>query len=178
MLKRVFAPRGIIRIQTWDSEAIAPAAIEDLLGVAWPQNTGIVAAGRVEIICVGPSEWLVIAADPDPISWLQRLDVACKDSSFRVTNVSQALARIEIEGPEARNLLAKGCALDLRPSRFAPGRSARTRFAGMPVIVQCRGVSKFECIVTRSYADYLLSWFADATLEFESTTSRHLATTP
>jgi len=89
-------------------------------------------------------------------------------SAFRATNVSDALARIEINGPEVRNLLAKGCSLDLHPPRFAPGRCARTRFAGMPVIVCCRGASKFECIVTISYVDYLLSWLADATLEFES----------
>lgn len=167
VLKRLLSPCSIMRIQTWDNEAIASCTVGDVLGVAWPHTTGAFAAGRAEVVCVGPSEWLVIARDSDVISWLHRLDVAFRESSFRVTNLSQALSCIEIESPEARNLLAKGCALDL--SSFAPGRCARTRFAGMPVIVCCRDVSKFECIVTLSYVDYLLSWLADATLEFEST---------
>jgi|SRR5579859_3475191 len=167
MLKQLLAPCSIVRVQTWDHDAIAPLGVEGVLGVAWPQKIGTVATGRAEVICVGPTDWLVITADPDATAWLQGLDAAFKASPFRVTNVSQALARIEIEGPEVRDLLAKGCALDLHPLCFAPGRSARTRFAGMPVIVHCTGLFTFECIVTLSYADYLLSWLADATLEFE-----------
>lgn len=161
MLKRVLDPCSVIRIQTWGSQAL-----EDVLGVAWSQKTGTVASGRADVICVGPTDWLVVAADPDVISWLQRFEAVFEGSTFRATNVSQALVRIQIQGPEVRDLLAKGCALDLHPSHFAPGRAARTRFAGMPVIVRCTGISTFECVVTLSYADYLLSWLEDAALEF------------
>src|ERR1700728_1463729 len=167
MLKRLLAPCSIIRIQTWDSKAIVSSTVEEVVGVTWPHNTGAVATGRAKVICVGPTDWLVIVADLNAIEWLQQLKAAFEDSPFRATDVSQALARIEIEGPEVRDLLAKGCGLDLHPSRFAPGRSARTRLAGMPVVICCRGGSKFECIVTLSYAEFLLSWLADAMLEFE-----------
>jgi sarcosine oxidase subunit gamma len=112
---------------------------------------------------------LLIAADPYATSWLERIDVAFRDSTFRATDVSQALTRIQIGGPEVRELLAKGCSLDLHPPLFPAGRAARTRFAAMPVIVRCTGTSAFELIVTRSYTDYLLSWLADAELEFEAT---------
>lgn len=169
MPKRVLDACSIIRIQTWDSEALVPSAIDSVLGVGWPPKTGSVASGRADVICVGPTDWLVVAADPDTTVWLQRLDVAFQGSAFRATNMSQALVRIEIDGSEVRDLLAKGCALDLHPSRFAPGRSARTRFAGVPVIIRCTGVSRFECIVTLSYADYLLGWLDDAVLEFPGT---------
>src|SRR3984957_3825383 len=157
MIKRVLAPCSIIRIQTWDSEAIVSSALEVVLGGAWPQKSGAVSTGRAEVICVGPTDWLFIATDIDANTWLQRLDTALKDSPFRATNFSHGLVRIEIDGPDARGLLAKGCALDLHSLHFVPGRSARTRFAGMPVIVHCIGPSTFECIVTLSYADYLLS---------------------
>jgi heterotetrameric sarcosine oxidase gamma subunit len=122
------------------------------------------------IVCVGPTDWLLIAPDPDAAAWLQQCDAAFKASLVRAADVSQALACIEIEGPEVRDLFAKGFGIDVRPSHFAPGRSTQSRFAGMPVIVCCRGFSKFECVVTLSHADYLLSWLADVTLEFESTT--------
>jgi sarcosine oxidase, subunit gamma len=168
MLKRVLDPRTIIRVQTWDSEALAPSSVEEVLGVAWPQNTGAAANGRVDIIFVGPADWLVLAADPDATPWLHRLEALFLHSTFRATNVSQALIRIKIEGPEVRDLLAKGCALDLHPPRFPSGRSARTCFAGMPVIVRCTGTCDFELIVTQSYSEFLLSWLADAELEFEA----------
>ena len=71
-----------------------------------------------------------------------------------------------IQGPEVRSLLLKGCALDLHPSQFPPGRCARTRFAALPTILRCTSATNFECIVTSSYRDYLLSWLADAAEEF------------
>jgi sarcosine oxidase, subunit gamma len=166
MLKGVVGPSSIIRVQTWDSEARPAPAVIQVLGGAWPQKTGIVASGGIDTICVGPTDWLVLAADPDPTPLLRRLDVLFAGSTFRATNVSQALIRVKIEGREARDLLAKGCALDLHPQRYPPGQSSRTRFADMPVIVRCMRPSTFECIVALSYADYFLSWLEDAALEF------------
>jgi sarcosine oxidase, subunit gamma len=168
MRRQVLAPCTIVRVQTWDSNAITPTAIEDLLGIIWPQTTGAVASGRTEIICVGPTDWLVIAADGDSTAWLDRLASAFDGGAFRATDVSDALSRIEIEGPEVRDLLSKGCSLDLHPPLFPAGRSARTRFAGLPVIVRSTGDSKFELIVAQSYAHYLRAWLADAELEFET----------
>ena len=171
MIKRVLDPCSIIRCQTWDSSVIAPVAVNEALGVTWPQKTATVVRGRVDILCVGPTDWLVLVPDPDAIHWLHRLNELFQGSALRATNVSQALIRIEIDGPEVSDLLAKGCALDLHPPLFPPGRAARTRFAGMPVIIRCTKASTFEIIVTQSYAEFLLSWLDDAELEFESLAS-------
>jgi len=167
MRKRVLEGCSIVRIQTWDGAAVAPAAVEDLLEVAWPRKTGAVANGRAEVISVGPTDWLVLDSETDSTTWLDRLVTAFAGSAFRATNVSDALARVEIEGSEIRDLLAKGCSLDLHPPLFPPGRSARTRFAGIPVIVRCTSTSKFELVVTQSYVDFFLSWLEDAELEFK-----------
>jgi sarcosine oxidase, subunit gamma len=175
MLKTEVGLSSIIRVQTWDTAASVPPAVEQVLGVGWPVSVGTVARGLGNIICVGPTDWLVIGSDPDATSWLERLDAAFAGSSFRATNVSQALARIELNGPEVRDLLSKGCALDLHSSQFRPDHSARTRLAGMPVIVHCIAADRFECIVTLSYAGYLLAWLADASIEFsgsETSTAR------
>jgi sarcosine oxidase subunit gamma len=163
---RELLPCSVIRVQSWDSEALAPVAVNVVLGADWPHKAGTVVTGSAEVICVGPTDWLLLAGDPDATSWLERIDAAFQGSTFRATDVSQALTRLQISGPEVRDLLAKGCSLDLHPPLFPPGCAARTRFAGMPVIVCCTGTSAFELIVTRSYTDYLLSWLADAELEF------------
>lgn len=170
MLSRLLDACSIVRVQTWDPSAKAPSKVEQALGVAWPQKTGAVASGRADIVCLGPTDWLVIATD-SAAALLHRLDEGFAASVFRATNVSDALSRVEIRGPAARTLLAKGCSLDLHPARFAPGHSARTRFAGMPVIVRCFSELAFECIVTRSYADYLLCWLTDASVEFSGLTA-------
>jgi sarcosine oxidase subunit gamma len=166
MFKTLIDPCSIIRLQSWDCEIPAPSKIEQVLGSAWPNETGVAASGRVDILCVGPTDWLVIDTHPETGALLQQLAEAFEGSAFRATNVSSALARIEIEGPEARVLLSKGCALDLHPPCFPPGRCARTRLAGMPVIVRCTRASTFECIIASSYRDYLVSWLTDAAAEF------------
>ena len=169
MLNSLLDPCIIIRVQSWDSQAVVPSKVEQAFGIGWPREIGAAASGRADILCTGPTDWLVISTNPDGPSLLQDLDKAFEESAFRATNVSSALARIEIDGPEVRVLLNKGCELDLHPPRFPPGRCARTRLAGMPVIIRCTSASTFECIVASSYRDYLVSWFTDASLEFAVT---------
>ena len=96
----------------------------------------------------------------------QLLEDAFEGSTFRTTNVSQALVRIEVRGPEVRALLLKSCALDLYPSQFPPGRCVRTRSAALPTVLRCTDPTNFECIVASNYQDYMLSWLADAAAEF------------
>ena len=166
MHSRVVDPCSFVRVQTWDSQAVTPVKIGQTLGVAWPLEVGAVGSSRVDVLCIGPTDWLVTSTDPDPAELLRELDEVFAGTPFRVANVSQALTRIELAGSEVRTLLLKGCSLDLHPSRFPPGRCARTRFASLPAILRCTGLATFECIVTSSYRDYLLSWLTDATAEF------------
>jgi sarcosine oxidase, subunit gamma len=177
MLSRVLEPCSIIRVQTWDSNVRGvpkPAGLakaEQALGVTWPEVIGVTANGRTDILCIGPTDWLVIAPDPDVTGLLHGLGEAFEGSSFRATNVSAALSWLAIEDPDARVLLNKGTALDLDPTCFPPGRCARTRFADIPLIVRCMRVSAFELIVASSYHEYLIAWLNDAAGEFQALTT-------
>ena len=166
MPKRVLGPCTIINIQSWDAKAPWSPTPEDLLCIVWPKEVGGVSQGHADVVRVGPTNWLLFAADLDPTSWLQRLEVALRESSFRATDISKAMVRIQVDTPHARDLLSKGCSLDLHPTRFPPGRAARVRLGGMPVIIRCTDASTFECMVTLSYTDYLVCWLEDAELEF------------
>jgi len=166
MRSRVLETCGIVRVQTWQSQVDVPSKAAQWLGVAWPEKTCTLTNGRADVLCIGPTDWLVLAPDPDVAWLLQALEVAFDVDSFRATDVTQALTRVEIEGAEVRALLAKGCSLDLHPYRYPPGHHARTRFGGMPVVVRCQRETAFECIVASSYRDYLVSWLADAAVEF------------
>jgi heterotetrameric sarcosine oxidase gamma subunit len=89
---------------------------------------------------------------------LEKLEGAFEGSAFRATDLSQGLARFEIDDHEARIFLAKGFALDLDTSCFPAERCAPTRFAGMPVILRCTQPCTFELILASSYGDYLILW--------------------
>jgi sarcosine oxidase, subunit gamma len=160
----------MIRLQAWECELPVPSVVEQVLGIAWPTATGAVASGGyADILCTGPTDWLIVSTDPDFEPLLERVQKAFERSAYRATNVSSALRRTQIEGTHARALLSKGGGLDVHPQMFPPGRCARTRLAGMPVIVRCTEESTFQCIVAASYGDYLDSWLADAALEFSGT---------
>jgi sarcosine oxidase subunit gamma len=166
MRSHLLDPCTFIRVQTWNSHATLNQEVEIALGTPWPRETGTIASGRADVLCIGPTDWLVTATDLDAKVLNRQLEDAFEGSAFCATDVSQALARIEVQGPEARALLLKGCSLDLHPSRFPPGRCARTRFAALPTVLRCTDPTNFECIITSSYQDYVLSWLADAAEEF------------
>ena len=156
MRSRLLDPCTFIRVQKWNSHATANQEVETVLGAPWPKQPGTIASGHADILCIGPADWLVTATNSDAKALHQRLEVTFEGSAFRATNVSQALARIEVQGPEVRALLLKGCALDLHPSRFA----------ALPTVLSCKGPTNFECMFVASYQEYLLSWLADAAEEF------------
>jgi sarcosine oxidase gamma subunit len=49
---------------------------------------------------------------------------------------------------------------------LAPRRAVRTLVGGLAVVLRCLEPAVFECVAPSSYADYLLSWLADASTEF------------
>jgi sarcosine oxidase subunit gamma len=165
MLKSL-EPCTILRVQSWDAQAAAPKEIEQILEIVWHNAVGTVAMGWAEVLCTGPTDWLVVATGLDVASLLKTLTEGFRGSSYRVTDVSAALARFALDGPHARTVISKACALDLHPKAFPAGRCARTRFAGMPVVLYCREASTFEGIVALSCREYLLSWLIDAAAEF------------
>lgn len=151
-------PCAFVRVQSWDPRASAPSSLQALGGGAWPSQAGECARGPLDVICTGPCDWLVLAGTDARITVLEALQRGCQGTSFRATDVSAALSRIRIECPQVRQILSQGCSIDLHPDAFGAGRAARTRLAGMVVILRCLQTFRFECIVTGSHAPYLEAW--------------------
>ena len=85
---------------------------------------------------------------------------------FAATNVTDALCVLQVEGPEVRAVLAKGCALDLHPGKFGPGQCAQTMLAHAGVTMIATDENCFLLICRTSFAPYTLDWLQDAALEF------------
>jgi sarcosine oxidase subunit gamma len=168
MLSQLPLSDPLIRVQSWARGASAPESAERLLGLDWPFKAGdVVRDDRVDVICIGPTDWLVVAASAAGSDrLLHALEEAFRGSFFRATDFSAALARIRIGGAHGRALLSKACALDVYSGNLAPGRAPRTLIAGLPVVIRCLESDVFECLTPLSYADYLMTWLTDANAEF------------
>ncbi len=139
-----------------------------LAGVPLPLTPNRVAGmGPLRTLWLGPDEWLVTAPQgfaPDLLGRLRRA-VAMRHATVVILSASRAI--IEIEGPQARTLLQKGCGIDLHPRVFGPGQCAQTVFAKLPVIIdQLSAAPLYRLFVRRSAARWLAEWLIDAADEF------------
>ncbi|WP_435103086.1 sarcosine oxidase subunit gamma [Arhodomonas sp. AD133] len=112
--------------------------------------------GPLTLLWLGPDEWLLVA-DPDNAAPREALAEALHGQRAAITAADCSYAGIELTGPDATALLARGTPVDLHPSRFAPGSCAQTRLAKATVILW-RTDEALRMLVRRSMAGYLWRW--------------------
>ena len=122
-------------------------------------------AGRFAI-SLGPDEYLILA-EPGSENQLEKtLNSSDISKHISVVNVSDALCAIQVSGPKVRDLLSKGCAIDLHPDNFYKSKAAQCDLALANIILVCLEENEFICICRTSFAEYILDWFIDASYEF------------
>jgi sarcosine oxidase subunit gamma len=100
------------------------------------------------VLALGPDEWMLVGrADVPP-----GLSQAARRAGGALVDTAGGWVSIAANGPKIRDLLNKGCALDLRPDRFPPGQCARTLFMRVSMIMLACADDEFELMVPASYA--------------------------
>ena len=144
------------------------SAAAAILGLALPMEANTVAVnGALMALWLGPDEWLVVTSPNAQTRLSESLEAALHCMHAAVTDVTGGQTVITLGGPRARDVLAKGCPLDLHPSVFKPGDCAQTLVGKANVAIRCVDDSPaFELIVRRSFAEYMALWLHDAALEY------------
>jgi sarcosine oxidase subunit gamma len=121
---------------------------------------------RVAAMWLGPDEWLILAPDGEAGDIERAVrEERSSDPWLSLVDVSHNYTCVLLSGPRARDVLATGCALDLRPNKLAPGYCAQTVLAKVPVLLRGLVVSdSFELWFRNSYARYVTVWLRDASL--------------
>ena len=138
------------------------ASAHTALGCALPLAPNTAARGAdCNVLWLGPDAWLLVGADAGTIN--ERLPMA---RGF-LTDVSHGRAALRISGPHARELLAKGCSIDLHPRVFQAGHCAQTSLAHVGVLLHLPDAGGgFDLYCARSYAQHLWQWLIEAAGEF------------
>jgi sarcosine oxidase subunit gamma len=147
-------------------------AVRGALGLEPPTAPNTVAASdATALLWLGPDEWLAVRHDAAPGAEAQlaaKLRAALNGQHAAVTEVGESLCCIAVAGPRARDLIAKGCPLDLHPRVFGGvSHCAQSHLAKAAVTLhQVNDTPAYDLYVRRSFADYLWRWLEDAAREY------------
>jgi sarcosine oxidase subunit gamma len=127
--------------------------------------------GRVTALWLGPDEWLLTCPVDDTAFFINSLREALNGTHCAISEVGDGRVALSLQGPSARDVLAKGCPLDLHPRSFTSGSCAQSLLAKAAVLIHLveddpAAGPAFEVYVARSFAQYLWAWLEDAGREY------------
>ena len=142
------------------------------LGVDLPTiaNTWVPADGG-RAAWLGPDEWLLSSIMETPEELEARVRAAVLPLGGSATDVSAQRIGLWLTGARVRDVLARGCSIDLHPRVFGRGSSAQTTLgqAGVVLLALSDSGDDYAVLIRSSFAGYLADWLLDAALEFTTT---------
>ena len=156
-----------LRLDPEDAEALTAAGAA--LGGSLPRtpNTAAATINGWTLLWLGPDEWLVTGPAGDGAGLEEALQARLDGHHHALTDVSAMYATLALSGPRAREVLMKGCRLDLHPRAFGPGVCVQTSLArGHVILHQTDDAPSYEITVRNSFLAYLATWLLDAMAEY------------
>ena len=128
-------------------------------------------AGTGRVVWLGPDEWLLSSTTETPEELEARVRAAVLPLGGSAADVSAQRIGLRLTGARVRDVLARGCSIDLHPRVFGRGSSAQTMLgqAGVVLLALSDAADDFVVLVRSSFAGYLADWLLDAALEFTTT---------
>lgn len=144
------------------------SGVRDTVGVDLPTEPNTVSEGEnCRAVWLGPDEWYIVGAPGTELELVRGLEEALAGQHVAVNDLTSGLTTLVLSGPRVRDVVGKGCTLDLHPRAFGPGRCAQTLISHTGVLIRhVDDTPSFEITIRRSFADYLWVWIEDAALEY------------
>ena len=156
-----------LRLDPEDADTLTAAGAT--LGGSLPRtpNTVATTVNGKSLLWLGPDEWLLTGPAEEGAALEEALRDRLDGRHHALTDVSAMYATLALSGPLAREVLMKGCRLDLHPRAFAPGACVQTALARANVILhQTDDAPSYEITVRNSFSVYVASWLLDAMAEY------------
>ncbi|HJM50447.1 MAG TPA: sarcosine oxidase subunit gamma family protein [Alphaproteobacteria bacterium] len=166
MAERPF--RGLVNLRGDAGDKDFCRAVAEVLGETPPGEPNTTAGSSPRLFWLGPDEWLVMTAEDGGSAVAAALTSALSGLAAAATDISESRTIIDLSGPRARQVLMKGCGLDVHPRAFPSGACAQTLLGQVGVLLHCLDAEagQYEITVPRSFAEYLWAWLEDGALEY------------
>lgn len=165
LIERPFLELVIVR-----GDGASPAfrqAVRTATGVEVPTVPNTVAVGaEYSMFWMGPDEWLVQSSQPRNPTLEPVLRTGLTGQFASVTDVSSGNTVLRLTGSHVREVLRKGCPLDLHSRVFGIGQCAQSVYFKAGILLRPVADDIWEVMVRRSFADYLCHLLDDAASEY------------
>ncbi|MBX3254556.1 MAG: hypothetical protein KF862_10485 [Chitinophagaceae bacterium] len=148
--------------------SVAQLAVEQALGITLPAKTGqmqtvqVAGGSEAHILCLAPDWWLLVGLKDAE----QKLAPLHNQYHCSVVDVSGQRTTIELEGPNAREVLAHLWEQDLREKSFPVGSVSQGLIAKAPVIACHMAPLRYRVMVRSSFAVHVWKAIVDAGVEW------------
>jgi sarcosine oxidase subunit gamma len=159
--------RDLVMVRGEPQEASFTSGFAQALGCRLPVQPNTRSMGaEYDALWLGPDEWLVRSAGPVEAGLLEeKLTGALsgnEGSWATAVDVGSGYTVVELSGTRVREVLARGCPLDLHPRLFKEGQCAQSFFFKASIVLIPTGADRYEVVVRRSFADYFCRILLDA----------------
>lgn len=122
--------------------------------------------GDLGALWLGPDQWLLTCPRDQVTDVMAKLAEGLGSAHAAITDVSAGRVAFRLSGPNARDVVAKGCPLDLHPRVVKPGYVAGSVLAKITALIHLQDETVIDLYVGRSFADYLWAWLENAGLDY------------
>ncbi len=152
---REITDRGMIDLRGSASDRKFMAAVKSALGIDLPKTPRTSNSwGGIKALWLSTDQWLILCQHSKAIELLGLLRAALGSIHSLAVDVSDMRAVIRVEGEGTREVLLKGCSLDLLGADYGQGTVRRMRYAEIAALLHVVENDIFDIYVFRSYAGY------------------------
>lgn len=145
--------------------------VEHMLGISLPEGHGRTtgAADGLHAIWLAPDEHIVVDVSREQVPGaVERHAAALEGLPGQVLDLSANRAVLELQGICAREVLEKGCHIDLHPREFPVSSAVSTLLGPVPVILHRAEEFTYRILPRSSFATFTVLWILDAMREYSS----------
>ena len=157
---------NIFNLRGSQRSSIFRQVIQSSLDIEIPNKTGtFTTKDKVYILQTSPDEWIILSETNDINSQVIELDKKLTKVNYALTNLTDQYQVVYIFGEKSRWILSKGLSIDLDLDSFAPKQCAQTTLALTDISIFCTAKNSFTVFCRNSFANYLIDWLEDASLD-------------
>ncbi|WP_050930263.1 sarcosine oxidase subunit gamma [Aestuariivita boseongensis] len=136
---------AITSVAPWRGhEQAVSDALKSQMGAAFPAPNRSTGKAKSRAVWSGRGQALVLGPPLEPIA------------GAAMTDQTDAWACVALEGPAARDVLARLVPIDLRDGSFKRGHAARTQLMHMSIVLMRTGADRYGIMALRSMAGTLV----------------------